>query len=125
MENFKYYTLFGVGISTNSDMMPTFERDFLYRWTSHEKEKAELAQEMINNEMFKTNRKEAVKAVGLEIDAAILGAIKIRMVHQGGLTAHLFVTDEMLDDEWIKTIIDSANSSGYGKKVLAESKIKL
>ncbi len=125
MDEFKYYTLFGVELSQGEDMKPVLKKDFTYRWTTNERESADLAMNMVNNKLFKTSKKEAVKAVGLSVDAAMISGIKSRMIFCPQITAHLFETDFVLDNDYIEILIDSANVSDYGKKQLAESKIRL
>jgi len=125
MEDFKYYTLFGVELTQTKDMKSILKRDFIYRWTTHEKEKAELAMCMVDNQMFKTTKKEAIQAVDLGIDATNISGIKSRMMFCPQITSHLFETDFILDDDSIQILIDSANVSEYGKKQLADAIVKL
>ena len=124
MGEFKYYTLFGVNLSRGKDMIPKFSRDFLLRWTTNERETANLAQEMVKNELFKTTEKEAIEACGFS-EAFDLTGIRIRMRYCPEITAHLFETDFVLTDEWLNILIDSANYSDHGKKQLADSRINI
>ncbi len=125
MEDFKYYTLFGVELTQSKDMKPNLARDFIYRWTTNERESAGLAMHMVNNKIFKTTKKEAVEAVGLGVDAACISGIKSRLMFCPQLTAHLFETDFVLDNNSIQILIDAANVSDYGKEQLAASRIRL
>jgi len=125
MDEFKYYTLFGVELSQGKDMKPILKKDFTYRWSTNERKSAELAMHMINNKIFKTTKKEAVDAVGLGVDAAMISGIKSRMMFCPQITAHLFETDFVLDNDYIEILIDAANVSDYGKEQLAASQIRL
>jgi len=125
MEDFKYYTLFGVELTQGKDMRPALQKDFTYRWTTNERKSADLAMNMVDNKLFKTSKKEAVKAVGLNVDAAMISGIKSRMMFCPQITAHLFETDFVLDDDSIEILIDAANVSDYGKEQLAASRIRL
>jgi hypothetical protein len=125
MEEFKYYTLFGVELTQGKDMKPNLARDFIHRWTTNERESAKLAMCMVDNKMYKTSKKEAVEAVGLGIDAACISGIKSRMMFCPQITAHLFETDFVLEDDYIEILIDAANVSDFGKEQLAASQIRL
>jgi len=125
MEDFKYYTLFGVELTQGKDMKPNLSRDFIHRWSTNERKSAELAMHMVNNKIFKTTKKEAVYAVGLGIDAAMISGIKSRMMHCPQITAHLFETDFVLDNDSIEILIDAANVSDYGKEQLAAAQIRI
>jgi len=125
MEDFKYYTLFGVALTQDKDMNPVFKKDFTYRWTTNEKDSADLAMNMVNNKIFKTTKKEAVQAVGLGVDAANISGIKCRLMFCPEITAHLFETNFVLDNEYIQILIDAANVSKFGKEQLVASQIKL
>ena len=125
MGEFKYYTLFGVELTQGRDMKPNLSRDFIHRWSTNEKDSAELAMHMVNNKIFKTTKKEAVEAVGLGVDAACISGIKSRMMFCPQITAHLFETDFVLDNDSIEILIDAANVSEYGKRQLAASQIRL
>jgi len=125
MDKFKYYTLFGVELSQGKDMKPVLKKDFTYRWTTNERESADLAMNMVDNKLFKTSKKEAIEAVGLNVDAAMISGIKSRMMFCPQITAHLFETDFVLENDCIEILIDAANVSDYGKKQLAESQIRL
>jgi len=123
--DFKYYTFFGVRLSHGDDMVPKYSRDFILRWTTHERDLCNLAQAMIDNKMFPTTSAEAVAAVGMSNEAYSISAIKMRMTFNPDVTAHLFETDWVLEDEWLQIMIDAANVSDFGKQKLAEARIKI
>jgi hypothetical protein len=125
IERFKYYTLFGVRISTDKNMKPTFSRDFVLRWTSNERKSCDLAKEMLKNELFKTTPKEAIEAVGLESESAQITGISARLRANQDITAHLFETDDVLTNNWLDILIEAANTSDYGKNQLAKAKIRM
>ena len=125
MGEFKYYTLFGVELTQGKDMKPNLARDFIHRWTSNERESIKLAMCMVNNKMYKTSNKEAIEAVGMDMDAACISGIKSRLMFCPQITAHLFETDFVLDDDSIEILIDAANISDYGKRQLASSRIRI
>ena len=125
MGDFKYYTLFGVELTQGKDMRPVLKKDFTHRWTTNEREAATLAMNMVDNKIFKTDKKEAVQAVGLEVDSACISGIKSRMMFCPQISAHLFETDFVLDDDSIEILIDAANVSDFGKEQLAAAQIKL
>lgn len=125
MDDFKYYTLFGVRLSNGPDMKPKFSRDFIIRWTSNERQACKLAQAMIENKMLPTTKIEAIKAVGLDQEAAGITGIKLRMQFNPDISAHLFETDFVLEDEWVQIMIEAANVGDYGKEKLAEARIRL
>ena len=125
MEEFKYYTLFGVELTQGKDMIPVLKKDFTHRWSTNERKNAELAMCMVDNKMYKTSKKEAVEAVGLGIDAACISGIKSRIMFCPQITAHLFETDFVLDDDDIETLIYAANVSDSSKKLLANAQIRL
>ncbi len=125
MEDFKYYTLFGVNLKHDKDMIPYFERDFLLRWTSNEKKGAELASAISKDEIFKTSENEAILLAGIGNEAYSLKGIKMRMMFCPEISAHLFRTEFPLEDEWINILLESANVSDCGKKQLADSKVNL
>jgi hypothetical protein len=124
MEDFKYYTLVGINLSRGKDMIPKFSRDFIMRWTTNEKDKANLANEMVKNKLYETSEKEAIEAVRLS-EAYDLTGIRMRMRFCPEITAHLYETEFVLTDEWLDILIESANVSDYGKKQLAESQIRI
>ncbi len=125
MENFKYYTLFGVRMDRGNNMDSILSRDFIMRWSTNEINAALFGIEMFNNEMFKTSKEEALHAVGLTQEGVSLAGIKIRMMHCSEITAHLFETDFVLEDDWIDILIGAANVSEDGKKQLIEAQIKI
>ena len=125
MEDFKYYTLFGVELSQDKNMKPIYKKDFTYRWSTNEREMADLAMHMVDNKLFKTSKKEAVEAVGLFMDATNISGIKSRMMFCPQITAHLFETDFVLDNDSIQILIDAANVSDSGKRQLVEAQIRI
>jgi len=125
MKDFKYYTLFGVRLRRGDNMIPKYDRDFLLRWTSHERTNADRAKAMVDNKMFKTTDGQAIAAVGIGNEAHSIHGIKLRVIYNPEISSHLYETDFVLTDEWLDLLIDSANYSDHGKKMLAESKIRL
>lgn len=125
MDGFRYYTLFGVNLTRGEDMNPIYSRDFIFRWTSNERENAELAEQMKNNLLFKTTGKEAIEAVGLGPELTNLTGIKTRMMHCPEISAHLVSTDFPMCDEDIDILVDTANYSKSSIKTLVDSRIKL
>jgi hypothetical protein len=125
MEDFKYYTLFGVRLSHGPDMKPKFSRDFLLRWTTNERQACNLAQAMIDNKMFPTTKIEAIKAAGLDQEAAGISGIILRMQFNPDISAHLFETEFPLEDQWVQILIDAANVGDFGREKLAEARVRL
>jgi len=125
MEDFSYYTLFGVNLGMDKDMKPKFSRDFILRWTTNEKEGAKLASLVYKDKIFKTTEKEAILLAGIGDEAYSLKVIKIRMRFCPEISAHLFKTEFPLEDDWIDILLEAANVSDYGKKQLADTKINL
>lgn len=125
MDVFRYYTLFGVNLTRGEDMNPSYSRDFIFRWTSNERESAKLAEQMKDNLLFKTTGAEAVESVGLGPELTNLTGIKIRMLHCPEISAHLVSTDFPMRDEDIDILVDTANYSDSSIKTLVDSRIKL
>ena len=125
MEKFKYYTLFGVEVSVGKNMEPVFKPDFLYRWTSNERKSVNIANSMVDNQLFKTTKKEAIDALNLNEECTSISGIKSRLMFCPQISAHLFETDFVLTHEDINVIIESANSSEHGRKLLSDSKVRI
>lgn len=126
MEDFKYYTMFGVRADTDTKTMtPKFARDFVLRWTTNEREACKLAQAMVDNEMCPTTSMEACDAVGITHEASAIEAVAMRVRFNPSITVHLFETDWLCENEFIDIMINAANVSDFGKEKLVESRINL
>lgn len=125
MESFKYYTLFGVSIKKNKNLTTSLERDFILRWSSNERESAELAVQMMNNKIFKTSEREALDSVGLNFEALNINGIRSRMRFCPEISAHLFETDFVMTNKDVDIMIKAANVCDSSRELLVSAKVNL
>jgi len=125
MDDFKYYTLFGVNIKKHKNLTTTLERDFIFRWSTNERKAANLALAMTNNQLFKTTRKEAMIAVGLTPEAVNIAGIISRIHFCENISAHLFETDFVMSNKDVDIMIEAANICESSRELLVASTIKL
>lgn len=125
MDVFKYYTLFGVSIKKNRDLTTTLERDFIFRWTTNERESANLALEMSNNKLFKTSKEEAMKSVGMINEAVNISGIISRLKFCPDISAHLFETDFVMTNEYVDIMIQAANVCDSSRELLVAATIRM
>jgi len=125
MEDFKYYTLFGVNLSHDNDMIPKFSRDFIMRWTSNERENSKFAKSLSDDQLFKMDQMEAMNVAGIGQEGCDIIGIKTRLMFCPEISAHLFETNFVMTDEYVDIMIELANIDKSGRELLAKAKIKI
>jgi hypothetical protein len=120
-----YYYIFGVRAQpATSDTPGKLSMDFLIDYTDDDIEKVELAKLMINNEILKTSKDEAVEACGLSRFSHDLFGASIR-ARVNMLSVHKIKSDFKMDDEMISTWVESCNYDKVAKQKLKEAEIRI
>ena len=122
-KNPKYYYIFGVRIeNTNFKDRGKLSLDFMIDYNSDDIENADLAKDMVDNEMIPTSSNEAIKAVGLiHLASTIYGSQFTARANN--LSVHKMNTNFKITREDLHIWVDCCNHDEISLKKLEESKI--
>ena len=124
MDGFNYYYIFGVRLERKEDLTPKISLDFMIEYNDNDVDNCNLAQAMIENELFPTTNREATEACNLKRIGAELQAAKF-MISANNLTVHKIKSDIPLDREDLHSFVDVCNYSKESLKKLKEAEIRI
>ena len=123
-KEFEYHYIFGVRIeNTGLRDRGKLSLDFMIDYDSNDIENLMLAMDMINNEIIKSTRKEAIEAFGLSSLCASLNA-SVYMKNANNLSVHHLTTTCEMTREDLGIWVDCCNHDNTSLRKLEDSQIR-
>lgn len=117
-----YHYIFGVRANSSLEKERSFDLDGMIEYTTEDIEKTGLIQDMINNELWKTEPNEAIQACGLtELFWSIRGLLLRATVNM--FTIHHIYSDFQMDRDMIQMWLRGCEVDESSRKKLVDSEI--
>lgn len=121
----KFYYIVGVRVRTDRNFNQVFHCDAIVPYDTNHIKDAKLAKNMVENKLAPTEVLEAIDAVGLSTMNNTLNAYFMRIRANPDITVHKFVSETLLESEWIEEFVETASISEHTRNILKESQIRI